>query len=31
MIAGAIAADIEGMIELVVFDSLETELAVVPP
>jgi hypothetical protein len=28
MIAGAIAADIEGMIELVVF---ETELAVVPP
>jgi hypothetical protein len=31
MIAGAIAADTEGMIELVGFDLLETELAVVPP
>lgn len=31
MIAEAIAADTEGMIELVAFDLLETGLAVVPP
>lgn len=31
VIAEAIAADTEGMIELVAFDLLETELAVVPP